>query len=56
VGKGDVRRREMTVRVSFADCHTGVGKGFFFNFLEQNFFADCLYWHVAKVFLNFFRT
>jgi hypothetical protein len=29
VGKGDVRRREMMMRVLFADCHAAVGKGFF---------------------------
>jgi hypothetical protein len=29
VGKGDVHRYKMTVRVPFADCHTTVGKGFF---------------------------
>jgi hypothetical protein len=29
VGKGDVRRREMTVRILFADCHAAVGKCFF---------------------------
>jgi len=69
VGKGKERRREMTERIPFADCHAAVGKdfsyffiieflcrllllaggkGFFYFFSKQKFFADWLFWQVAK--------
>jgi len=35
VGKGNVRRCEMTERIPFADCHAAVGKGFSYFFITE---------------------
>jgi len=47
VGKGNERRREMTERIPFADCHAAVGKGFSYFFIIE-FLSDCLCWQVVK--------
>ena len=44
-----VRRREMTLRVSFADCQRWQSAKRFFYFLVQKFFADCPRWQSAKL-------
>jgi len=55
VSKENERRCERTERIPFADCHAAVGKGFSYFFITE-FFADCLYWQVAKALLIFFKT
>jgi hypothetical protein len=60
VGKGNERRREMTERISFADCQKQSAKAFLIFFIIEflcrllflaggkGLFADCLFWQVAK--------